>query len=89
MAAFGDNTPNAGPRTVGQWALEMIIGSGSFAVVWKARHLVTGAESAVKEIATDRLNKKLQESLASEIAVLEQTKHRNIVCMLDIVKVRC
>lgn len=57
-------------------------------MVWRARHATTGAPAAVKEINTDKLNKKLQESLASEVAVLSQTKHRNIVGLLDLLKVR-
>jgi len=72
---------------VGPWVLEQQIGSGSFAVVWRAHHSETNALGAVKEINTEKLNKKLQESLASEIAVLQQTHHRNIVCLLDILKV--
>jgi serine/threonine protein kinase len=76
------------PRSVGQWLLEGELGRGSFAVVWRARHAATGAPAAVKEINTDKLNKKLQESLASEVAVLSQTKHRNIVGLLDLFKAR-
>ena len=75
-------------RCVGSWVLEGELGRGSFAVVWRARHATTGAPAAVKEINTDKLNKKLQESLASEVAVLSQTKHRNIVGLLDLLKVR-
>jgi serine/threonine protein kinase len=75
-------------RCVGSWIIEGELGRGSFAVVWRARHATTGAPAAVKEINTDKLNKKLQESLASEVAVLSQTKHRNIVGLLDLLKVR-
>lgn len=74
---------------MGSWVLEGELGRGSFAVVWRARHATTGAPAAVKEINTDKLNKKLQESLASEVAVLSQTKHRNIVGLLDLLKVCC
>ncbi|KIY95997.1 unc51-like kinase [Monoraphidium neglectum] len=73
-------------RCVGSWIIEGELGRGSFAVVWRARHATTGAPAAVKEINTDKLNKKLQESLASEVAVLSQTKHRNIVGLLDLLK---
>jgi len=75
-------------RCVGNWLLEGELGRGSFAVVWRARHATSGAPAAVKEINTDKLNKKLQESLASEVAVLSQTKHRNVVGLLDLLKVR-
>lgn len=87
-AAAAMQPPGTSGRLVGNWSIEQVIGSGSFAVVWKARHVVTGALAAVKEINTSKLNKKLQESLQSEIAVLERTKHTNIVCLLDLHKVR-
>lgn len=74
-------------RTVGNWILEQPIGSGSFALVWKARHAQTGRPAAVKEINTDKLNRKLQESLASEIDVMERMSHQNVVGMLDLLKV--
>lgn len=73
-------------RAVGDWVLEQKIGSGSFAIVWRARHRVSGALAAVKEIETERMNRKLQESLASEMAVLEQTRHENVVQLLDVKK---
>ena len=76
-----------GERVVGNWVLEQPIGSGSFALVWRAHHAQSGALAAVKEINTDKLNRKLQESLASEISVLEQTKHTNLVGLLDLLKV--
>jgi serine/threonine protein kinase len=75
------------PRNVGAWVLEGELGRGSFAVVHRAHHSATGQPAAVKEINTDKLNKKLQESLASEVSVLSQTKHRNVVGLLDLLKV--
>lgn len=75
-------------RRVGSWQLDPVpIGSGSFAIVWKAWHVDTGVMAAVKEITTDRLSPKLLESLQSEIAVLRRTQHRNIVTMLDLIQV--
>lgn len=68
--------------------LEREIGSGSFAKVWRATHRSTQQVAAVKEINMDKLNKKLQESLRSEVTVLRHTKHHNIVCLLDLIQVR-
>eukprot|EP00959_Pyramimonas_sp_CCMP1952_P237428 4962093-Pyramimonas_sp.AAC.1 len=39
---------------------------------------------AVKEIATEKLNRKLRESLESEISILQRTKHPNIIKLFDI-----
>lgn len=75
-------------RIIGSWEILEVVGSGSFAIVWKARHITTGTLAAVKEILSDRLNKKLYESLESEIAVLQRLKHANIVGLLDLYKVR-
>eukprot|EP00873_Tetraselmis_striata_P005776 jgi/Tetstr1/426040/TSEL_016384.t1 len=75
-----------GARFVGHWALGARIGSGSFAVVWKAVHRSSGAVAAVKEIWTEKLNAKLRESLASEMSILTRTEHPNIVRLLEIIK---
>ncbi|GIL66257.1 hypothetical protein Vafri_19869 [Volvox africanus] len=73
-------------RTIRNWEIQEVVGSGSFAIVWRARHVTSGALAAVKEILSDRLNKKLHESLESEIAVLQRLKHANIVGLLDLHK---
>lgn len=73
-------------RVVGDYLVDRQIGSGSFSVVWHARHRVHGTEVAIKEIATGRLNKKLQESLISEIFILKQINHPNIIHLHDIIE---
>ena len=75
-------------RVVGDYLVGRQIGSGSFSVVWHARHRVHGTEVAIKEIATGRLNKKLQESLMSEIFILKRINHSNIIRLHDIIEVR-
>lgn len=75
-------------RVVGDYLVGRQIGSGSFSVVWHARHRVHGTEVAIKEIATGRLNKKLQESLMSEIFILKKINHPNIITLHDIIEVR-
>uniref|UniRef100_A0A5B7ANB7 Putative serine/threonine-protein kinase ATG1 n=1 Tax=Davidia involucrata TaxID=16924 RepID=A0A5B7ANB7_DAVIN len=73
-------------RFVGDYLVGKQIGSGSFSVVWHARHRVHGTEVAIKEIATGRLSKKLQESLMSEIVILKQIIHPNIIRLHDIIE---
>ncbi|XP_052172956.1 serine/threonine-protein kinase ATG1c-like [Diospyros lotus] len=75
-----------GARCVGDYVVGRQIGSGSFSVVWHARHKVHGAEVAIKEIVMGRLNKKLQESLLSEIDILKQINHPNIIRLHDIIQ---
>ncbi|PON59921.1 Serine/threonine protein kinase [Parasponia andersonii] len=76
-----------GGRVVGDYLVGRQIGSGSFSVVWHARHRVHGTEVAIKEIVTSRLNKKLQESLMSEIFILKKINHPNIIRLHDIIEV--
>ena len=66
--------------------MEKQIGRGSFAVVWRARHVTTRAKVAVKEIQLEKLNRKLRESLESEISVLRRSRHDNIIKLHDIIK---
>ena len=79
--------PDTTSRRVANWVLQEKIGRGSFAVVWKAIHAETGNCVAVKEISTDRLNKKLKQSLESEVSILKQIRHQNIVRLEDVVEV--
>ena len=74
----------AEPRVVADWVLQQRAGSGSFAVVWKAKHKDTGKVVAIKEISTDRLNRKLKQSLESEVSILKQIQHKNIVHLQDV-----
>ncbi|DBA73921.1 TPA: hypothetical protein ACH3X2_009570 [Trebouxia sp. C0005] len=73
-------------RSVASWVLQQKAGSGSFAIVWKAMHKETGKVVAIKEISTDRLNKKLKQSLESEVSILKQIRHKNIVHLEDVVE---
>ncbi|KAH7672810.1 Non-specific serine/threonine protein kinase protein [Dioscorea alata] len=73
-------------RIVGDYILSRRIGSGSFSVVWYARHRVRGTEVAVKEIVMERLGKKLQDSLLSEIDILKRIDHPNVISLHDIIK---
>lgn len=76
-------------KVIGDWELVQNIGAGSFAVVWKARHVQTGDVVAIKEISTNKLNKKLKQSLESEVSILKQIQHKNIVQLLEVQEVRC
>ncbi|KAK9714168.1 hypothetical protein RND81_06G076200 [Saponaria officinalis] len=74
-------------RMIGEYMVGKQIGSGSFSVVWHARHRIHGTEVAIKEISMSRLNKKLQDSLLSEIFILKQIIHPNIIRLLEIIEV--
>ncbi|KAI3429516.1 hypothetical protein D9Q98_005605 [Chlorella vulgaris] len=77
---------SAEQRVVGTWALSAQIGSGSFAVVWRARHVESGQEAAVKEINLSKLNAKLRQSLESEVSILKRINHDNIVKLHEVLE---
>jgi len=79
-------TSNPAQRAVGSWILSSILGSGSFAVVWKAIHDITGQPAAVKEINLNKLNKKLQGSLECEISILKRISHKNVVQLFEVIE---
>jgi serine/threonine protein kinase len=56
--------------------------------VWRARHVHSRVKVAIKEIKLEKLNRKLRESLESEISVLQRSKHDNIIKLHEIIKVR-
>ncbi|KAL6783901.1 ATG1 [Auxenochlorella protothecoides x Auxenochlorella symbiontica] len=78
----------SGPRLVGDWEVGAHVGSGSFAIVWRGRHRLTGQDAAIKEINLSRLNAKLRSSLESEVTILRRIKHANIVRLLDVIETR-
>lgn len=58
------------------------IGTGSFAEVYKGYHKTTGKLVAVKVIDVERVsknNKKLKQHLQSEINIMQESNHKNIV----------
>ena len=83
--ARGDGAAHA-ERIVGKYRLGKQVGAGSFATVWRGAHVDTGEAVAVKQINLQRLSTKLQESLESEIAILQHTRHANIIKLHDIIK---
>jgi hypothetical protein len=75
-------------RTVNDWVMGKHLGSGSFAVVWKATNRVTGQDAAIKEIQLSKLNQKLTAQARNEVATLRGIDHPNIVKLLEVVEVR-
>ncbi|KAJ1696068.1 hypothetical protein LUZ63_004580 [Rhynchospora breviuscula] len=73
-----------GRRAVGEYVLGKQIGSGAFSVVWLGRRKDDKEEIvAVKEISLERLNKKLRDSLLSEVSILRRVRHPNIISLFD------
>nr|XP_010937525.1 serine/threonine-protein kinase ATG1c isoform X1 [Elaeis guineensis] len=75
-----------GGRVVGEYMIGRRIGSGAFSEVWLGRHRVRGTEVAVKEIVMERMSKKLQESLLSEVFFLRKINHPNVIALHDFIQ---
>ncbi|CAK4076528.1 unnamed protein product [Aphanomyces euteiches] len=71
---------------VGDYVVTARIGSGSFAIVYKGYHKITNVPVAVKAINKTKLNPKLLENLESEISIMRQINHPNIVKLYEIKK---
>ncbi|XP_038682185.1 serine/threonine-protein kinase ATG1a isoform X2 [Tripterygium wilfordii] len=76
------------PRMMGDYVLGDKIGSGSFAVVWKAMHRQRGAEFAVKEIDKRQLSQKVSENLLKEISILSTIDHPNIIRFFEAIQTK-
>ncbi|KAH7297998.1 hypothetical protein KP509_25G022500 [Ceratopteris richardii] len=73
-------------RSLEDYEIVERIGSGAFAVVWKATHKSNGALFAVKQFFTDRLNPQLRRRIHTEIDVLSRFTHPNIVRLFDVLE---
>ena len=74
---LSNETPPLGK--IEEFILIKELGRGSFAKVFLGINEITGESRAVKRIDAARLSKKLQESLDSEIKILRDFPHENIV----------
>jgi serine/threonine protein kinase len=59
------------------------IGKGSFATVYKAT-TTSGLPVAIKTVIRSKLNRKLQDNLDMEIAILNEARHRNVVSLYNV-----
>lgn len=87
-AAMDRGREGGGGRVVGEYVLGPRIGSGSFAVVYRATHRALAVEVAVKEIDRKQLSRKVNDSLVKEIAILNQIDHPNIIRFHQSIEVR-
>jgi serine/threonine-protein kinase ULK/ATG1 len=79
-----DNTGSSKRKLVGHYQLKNRIGIGAYAEVFLATDIRSNQDVAVKVIARDKIqHTKLQENLQSEIAILRDYNHPNIVRLCD------
>lgn len=71
---------------LGEYNVIKKIGEGSFSNVYKAFHVKTGIFYAIKSIKTKRLSNKVIQNLNSEIEILLNINHPNIIKIHDVIK---
>ncbi|KAG6721614.1 hypothetical protein I3842_03G120300 [Carya illinoinensis] len=76
------------PVTVGDYVLKSKLGEGSFSIVWKAEHKLSGQEVALKQVYPSRLNRQLRNCFDCELNFLSSVNHPNIVRLFDVFRVR-
>lgn len=73
---------NMSLKTVGDYILKEKIGKGSYADVFRGTHRTTGIKYAIKSISKEILSEpKLVAGLESEIKIMREFAHQNIVCL--------
>ncbi|KAJ1431863.1 kinase-like domain-containing protein [Ochromonadaceae sp. CCMP2298] len=71
-------------KAVGDYVLKEKIGKGSYADVYKSYHKHTGHKFAIKTISKEILSEpKLLVGLESEIKIMREFVHENIVCLQE------
>ncbi|KAG9159491.1 hypothetical protein Leryth_011035 [Lithospermum erythrorhizon] len=69
----------------GKYELGRLLGHGSFAKVYHARHLVTGKSVAMKIVGKEKvIQVGMMEQIKREISVMKMVKHQNIVNLHEV-----
>jgi calcium/calmodulin-dependent protein kinase I len=66
------------------YKIEATIGKGSFATVKKAKHRQTGERFAVKVLSKKKMSEEDKIAMHTEIEILKQVDHPNIVKLIDV-----
>ena len=71
--------------SIGDYVLEKKrIGRGSFSVIYKGKHKITGQIVAVKTMQIDNI-KTLNPNIKREIGVMKKLNHKNIIKLYDVI----
>jgi len=72
---------------IGNYELQKILGSGSFATAWRARHLVTNTPVAVKVIEKSSINTQIAKTrFLREISLLKKFDHPFIAQFYEVIE---
>lgn len=87
MEEDGTTLCNCDGIRVGDYILESKLGEGSFSVVWKAQHCLTGQQVALKQVYLSKLNRHLRSCLNCELTFLSSVNHPNIIRLFHVFQV--
>ncbi|KAG9014325.1 TFIIH complex serine/threonine-protein kinase subunit kin28 [Tulasnella sp. JGI-2019a] len=66
------------------WIKEAKVGEGTYAVVYRGRHAVTGRQVAIKKIKIGQFKDGLDMSAVREVRYLRELHHPNVIELLDV-----
>ncbi|KAH7510933.1 hypothetical protein FEM48_ZijujUnG0064100 [Ziziphus jujuba var. spinosa] len=84
MEEDGTTLCNCDGIRVGDYILESKLGEGSFSVVWKAQHSLTGQQVALKQVYLSKLNRHLRSCLNCELTFLSSVNRPNIIRLFHV-----
>jgi len=73
-------------RVVGEYELQEMVGKVTFAEVFRAAHLPTGACVAVNEIDRRRVDDYVRRGILQEMSILGSISHPNTLCFIDTIE---
>ena len=87
---FWGRTKEDKKQVINKYLVLHKLGKGAFGVVYRAVHLPTGRQVAMKRINRAkmrklRIGKKSDEDVVKEIAIMKRLNHRNVVSLLEVI----
>jgi serine/threonine protein kinase len=82
---MNSNEQSSRGKRVGEYILEKTIGKGQFGKVFRARHVTTGEVYAIKRLDKNKFsaNPQLMRLLTTEVAIMNEIKHPNILHLYE------
>lgn len=70
-------------QVIKNYQIENKLGEGSFSIVYKAKHLPTNRDFAIKEIDITKFEQKEKQNILNEVRILASIDHPNIIRYVD------
>ena len=80
----GRASPDAGPRTLGKYRLDRVIGEGGMGIVWAALDPDLERQVALKVLRSDDTDSPLRTRLLREARAMARLKHPNVLVVYEV-----